>query len=259
MLITLLTDFGTRDYFVGAMKGAILSINRQAEIIDITHEIPPQDIRAAAFTLLNYYKTFPKNTIHLCVVDPGVGSERRAILVKTKDYYFVAPDNGLLSYIFEREADLRVFELTNNKFFAENISQTFHGRDVFAPIAAHLSKGINTEEFGMEITNFIRFESSKPQKISETETAAAIIHVDNFGNLVTNLKSAYLPARFMLEINGKEIKKIRKFYAEAESEELFMIFGSAEFLEIAAFQNSATDLLKVKNGDPVLLKKLLSD
>ena len=176
-IIALLTDFGTKDYFVGAMKGAILSVNKDAKIVDITHEILPQDIRGASFTLRACYRNFPSGTIFVAVVDPEVGSQRRAILVETQDYFFVAPDNGILSFVFEDYAlahaqasasPFRVFELTNNKYFAENISATFHGRDVFAPIAAHLSRGINPIEFGREITDFKRFDDHKRELVEST-------------------------------------------------------------------------------------------
>jgi S-adenosylmethionine hydrolase len=253
--ITLLTDFGTRDYFVGAMKGAILSLSAQANIIDITHEIPPQDISSAAFTLAASYKNFPPKTIHLAVVDPGVGSARRAILLVTEDYFFLAPDNGLLSFIFDEVEDARasVFELTNEKYFAENVSRTFHGRDVFAPVAAHLFNGVAPQEFGAEIKDFARFEIARPKPVSPGETEAEIIHIDRFGNLVTNLKAVDLPAKFTLEINQTRIEKHQRFYAEAEKGEIFSIIGSEGFVEISAFQDSAERLLKARGGQKILL------
>lgn len=253
MIITLLTDFGLQDYFVGAMKGAILSVNADAKIIDMTHEIEPQNVRAAAFTLANYYKTFPPKTIHVCVVDPGVGSNRRAILVETGKYYFIVPDNGLLSFVFSETKNFRVYKLTNEKFFRHPVSQTFHGRDIFAPVAAHLSTGINANEFGDEIKDFIRFEMSAPQKISEHKLEGGIIHIDRFGNLITNFRREDLPEKFVLEVNGKRIEKHHKYYAEAKTGEVFSIFGSAGFLEIVAFQDSAKDLLNVKTGEKVIL------
>jgi hypothetical protein len=270
-VITLLTDFGTKDYFVGAMKGALLSVNPKANVIDITHEIPPQDIRSAAFTLANYYKNFPRGTIHVCVVDPGVGSARRAILGETADYFFIAPDNGLLSFVFDElergentpplspelsPRGFRVFELANEKYFAAAVSRTFHGRDVFAPVAGHLSGGTEPEKFGVEIEDFIRFETPRPRNLSAGETAAEIIHVDYFGNLVTNLKAEDLPAKFFLEVNETRIEKHQKFYAEAEKGEIFSILGSAGFLEIVAFQDSAERLLKAGAHQKILLQRV---
>jgi len=251
--IALLTDFGTKDYFVGAMKGAILSINEKANIIDITHEIPPQNVLSASFTLRACCKDFPSETIFVAVVDPGVGSKRKAILVETENYRFVAPDNGLLSFVFDEEENFRVLELTNRKFFAAEISRTFHGRDVFARVAAHLSKNVNPNEFGAEIKDFVHIKITKPRKISKQEIEADIIHIDHFGNLVTNLKQTNLPENFTLKINGKIINKLQSFFAEAERGELFMILGSAGFLEIAAFQDSAEKLCNARINQKVLL------
>jgi hypothetical protein len=256
MIIALLTDFGTKDYFIGAMKGVILSVNSEVKIIDMTHEIEPQNIQSAGFTLASCYRDFPSRTIFVAVVDPGVGSNRRAILVQTDKYFFVAPDNGLLTFIFENESDLRVFELTNPKFFLEKVSRTFHGRDVFAPVAAWLSKGIAPNKFGSEVIDFIRVESAKPKVISASELEAAIIHVDRFGNLITNLKRSDLPEKFIIEINQTFIEKHLNFYAEAKQDEIFTIWGSAGYLEIAAFQNSASEILQVKAGEKILVKPL---
>jgi hypothetical protein len=256
MIIALLTDFGRKDYFVGAMKGVILSINTEAKIVDLTHEIEPQNITSAGFTLASCYQNFPPKTIFVAVVDPGVGSNRRAILVQTDQYFFVAPDNGLLSFVFENESYFCVFELTEPKFFSKNVSRTFHGRDVFAPVAAWLSKGIAPNEFGREVIDFIKFESAKPKVISASELEAAIIHVDRFGNLITNLKRSDLPEKFIIEINQTSIENHLNFYAEAESDEVFTIWGSAGYLEIVVFQNSASEILKVKTGEKILVKPL---
>jgi len=252
--IALLTDFGTKDYFVGAMKGAILSINPNAQIVDITHEIAPQNIKSASFTLRACYKDFPAKTIFVAVIDPGVGSERRAVLVETADYFFVAPDNGLLSFVFDEAKEFRVFELTSRKFFADKISATFHGRDLFAPVAAHLSNGVNPNEFGAEFKDFVRFEENKPRKISETEIEAEIIEIDRFGNLIANLKREDLPERFALEIGETRIEKLQNYFAEAEKREVFMIFGSAGFLEIVAFQDSAKNILQTEIGQKISVK-----
>lgn len=253
-LIALLTDFGTKDYFVGAMKGVILSINPNVKIVDITHEIEPQNIKSADFTLRACYKDFPAKTIFVAVVDPGVGSKRRAVLVETKDYFFIAPDNGLLSFVFDEAKEFRVFELTNRKFFADRISTTFHGRDVFAPVAAHLSKDIKPNEFGAEIKNFVRFEENKPHRIAATEIEAEIIEIDRFGNLITNLKREDLPESFALEVGETRIEKLQNYFAEAGKREVFMIFGSVEFLEIVAFQDSAKNILQAEIGQKIIVK-----
>ncbi len=255
MIIALLTDFGTKDYFVGAMKGAILSVNETAKIIDITHEIAAQDVRSASFTLRACYKDFPEKTIFTGVVDPGVGSNRRAILAQTDNYYFVAPDNGLLSFVFEAKADFRVFELTDEKFFAENISRTFHGRDIFAPVSAHLSNGVQPNEFGSEVKDFICLKTERPRKVSDRKIKAEITNIDRFGNLITNLEQTDLPESFTLEIGAKKIGKLQKIFAEAETGEVFMILGSAGFLEIAAFRASAANLLNAEIGQKILITK----
>lgn len=257
MVIGLLTDFGTRDYFVAAMKGAILSINQSAQILDISHEIPPQDIKSAAFTLRACYRDFPGKTIFVTVVDPGVGSKRRPILVETQSYYFIAPDNGLLSFIFEDSKSARVFEITNNKYYAERVSRTFHGRDIFAPAAAYLSNGVLPGEFGGEINDFVQFSTQNPPKFTSFETEAEIIHIDRFGNLVTNIKTKDLPEKFFLEINGQKIKSLRNYFAEAEGGEIFMIEGSAGFLEIAVYKKSAAELLKAKVGQKIGFVKIV--
>lgn len=252
-MIVLLTDFGTQDYFIGAMKGAILSISKGANIVDITHDIPPQDIRSGSFTLRACYRDFPHKTIFVAVVDPGVGSNRRAILVETADYYFIAPDNGLLSFIFSEASNFRVYQLENEKFFKHPISRTFHGRDIFAPVAAHLSNGIKANKFGNETQDFVCFKENKPQKVSDKEIEAEIIHIDRFGNLITNLTQNDLSENFTLSINGKTINKFQDFFAQAKKNEMFVLLGSTGFLEVAAFQDSAAQLLKVKRGQKVIL------
>src|SRR5215468_6432838 len=185
-VIALLTDFGTQDYFVGAMKGVILSINTAATIVDITHEIPPQDIEAGAFNLLSCYRDFPAGTVHVAVVDPGVGSDRRALVIESANQFFVGPDNGLFGWICEREESWAAIEISNDKFFRHPVSQTFHGRDIFAPVAAALSAGHEPSEFGPAVSDIVRVESLQPATISANTIEGRIIHIDRFGNCVTN-------------------------------------------------------------------------
>jgi S-adenosylmethionine hydrolase len=240
-VITLLTDFGTADYYVGAVKGAILSVNPAAVIVDITHEIPPQDVAAGAFTLLAAYKTFPAGTIHVAVVDPGVGSTRRPIIVSANEQFFVGPDNGLFTYIYDRESSHRTFHVTSDRFFRREVSTTFHGRDVFAPVAAALSKGIEVEEFGAEINDAVRLPS--------LETPLRIIHIDRFGNCVTNITRADEG----LVINGRTISEFRQFYGDGDDESLFAIWGSAGFLEISVNGGSAAQALGVNVGTRIAI------
>jgi S-adenosylmethionine hydrolase len=243
-VITLLTDFGTADYFVGAVKGAILSVNPNAVVVDITHEIPAQDIEAGAFMLLAAYKTFPRWTTHVAVVDPGVGSARRPIVVATDEYFFVGPDNGIFTYIYDREPVHRTFHLTAEKHFPPDPSSTFHGRDIFAPVAAELAAGVAPHEFGPAIGDEIRIRS--------LETPLRIIHVDRFGNCVTNITRGKFEGQ-KLTINGRAISAFRKFYGEAAAGEIFAIWGSAGFLEISVNGGSAAQVLGAKRGDAIYL------
>lgn len=241
-LCTLLTDFGTADYFVGAVKGAILSVNPNVTIVDITHEIPAQDIEAGAFTLLAAYETFPRGTIHVAVVDPGVGSARRPIIVRANDQFFVGPDNGIFTYICDRESSHQTFHITAEKYFRPDPSSTFHGRDIFAPVAAALSTGVTPEQFGPEIKDQVRLPS--------LETPLRIIHIDRFGNCVTNITREAFRGK-SLSINGRTISALRNFYGEGQAEELFAIWGSAGFLEISVNGGSAAQILGAKRADPV--------
>ena len=246
-MITLLTDFGTVDYFVGAVKGAILSVNPRVVIVDITHEIPPQDVEGAAFTLLASYQTFPAGTIHVAVVDPGVGSARRPIIVIAGDQLFVGPDNGIFTYIYERELSHHVVHVTSDKYFRPSPSTTFHGRDIFAPVAAALSKGVKPEDLGAEINDPVRLKNSLSPEVLK------IIHIDRFGNCVTNITRDLIdPKRHpTLIINRKQIREFREFYSTASREELFAIWGSAGFLEISMNGRSAARVLRAKRGDTV--------
>jgi S-adenosylmethionine hydrolase len=266
-IITLLTDFGTADYFVGAMKGAILSVAPGAQIVDITHEIPPHDIEAGAFTLLAAYSSFPSETIHVAVVDPGVGSARRPILVHAHGHFFVGPDNGLFSYICDGDTDARVYHLTNEGYFHAPVSQTFHGRDIFAPVAGALSWNAPPAEFGEMIRDDIqRLAPLAPVHAGDGVWSARIIHIDRFGNLITNISRHELAedafsAGARLEIGGREISSLRQFYAEASGGaegELFAIWGSAGLLEIVANRASAAQLLDAARGQlvRVALRKL---
>jgi S-adenosylmethionine hydrolase len=258
-LITLLTDFGTADYFVGAMKGAILSVNPRATIVDITHEIPAHDIESGAFTLLATYDTFPAGTIHLAVVDPGVGSARRAVVACAREHFFVGPDNGLFSYVLERERGTRVFHLTNEKYFRASVSPTFHGRDVFAPVAAALSNGVEASALGEQIEDFVRLSPLAPERAPDGTIRACIIHVDRFGNCVTNISRGDVPGETIergarLSVGGHEIHSFRRFFLEEEATTgaAFAVWGSAGFLEIAVRCDSAARLLGIERGQPVL-------
>ncbi|HEY2921859.1 MAG TPA: SAM-dependent chlorinase/fluorinase [Candidatus Binatia bacterium] len=257
-IITLLTDFGNQDYFVGAMKGVILSINPTVHVVDISHEIPPQDIEAAAFALLCCYQNFPAGTIHVAVVDPGVGSDRKPTLIECAHQVFVGPDNGLFSWICEREPTWSAIQLTNERFFRHPVSRTFHGRDIFAPVAAALSKGTSPQEFGGPLTDVVRLDSLQVKSVNESTIEGRIIHIDRFGNCVTNLTAADLSSKelassWRLVLNDREIDSLRQFFAEDQSGEVFCTVGSAGFLELAARNDSAARILDAKRGQSLLL------
>jgi len=256
--ITLLTDFGSQDYFAGAMKGVILSVNPNAQIIDITHEIPPQDIHAAAFNLLASYKDFPAGTIHTAVVDPGVGSRRRPLLIEVAKQFFVGPDNGIFSWVCEREGNWRAIQLTNEQFFRHPVSDTFHGRDVFAPVAGALSNGTSTEKFGDEVNDIVQLESLTP-KVTESQVEGRIIHIDRLGNCITNLTSDHVSrdsfvSGVRLVVNGREITSLRRFFVQVndDKDDLFCVFGSSGFVEIAIRNSSAANVLNAERGDSVV-------
>ena len=262
MLVTLLTDFGTGDYFVGAMKGALLAVNPRAQIVDITHEIAPHDIEAGAFTLLAAFDAFPAGTVHVAVVDPGVGSSRRAVVVESKEHVFVGPDNGVFGYVYERAQALRVFHVTNEKYFRPQVSATFHGRDIFAPVAGALSLGIRPEEFGPEITDFVRLPFAAPERQPDGTLDAAVIHVDRFGNCITNISPRDLDEESIrrgvrLVVGDREIRSFRRFFGEEGDAvgEPFAIWGSAGLLELAVFRDSAARALGVERGQRVEVKK----
>lgn len=263
-VITLLTDFGTADYFVGAVKGAILTVNPGALIVDITHEIPAHDIESAAFTLLAACSSFPAGTIHVAVVDPGVGSSRRPILIRASEQLFVGPDNGIFSYVCDSSGNPaitpEVFHLTNTKYFRQAVSQTFNGRDVFAPVAGALSTGVRPDELGTRITDYVRLPQLKPQISRNGEIKGRVIHIDRFGNCVTNITPDELTAEMIasgakLQVKGKIVKSFRNFFTEetGSRDKLFGIWGSAGFLEIAAASESAAKLLHAKRGDAVIV------
>lgn len=259
-IITFLTDFGSQDYFVGAMKGVVLSINPCAQIVDITHDIPPQDIQAGAFNLLASYTAFPLGTIHVAVVDPGVGSARKPLLIECGGQFFVGPDNGILSWVGEREGNFRAIHLTNENFFRHPVSRTFHGRDIFAPVAAALSNGVAVDELGDEVSDFVKLDSLAPHEASDGRIQARVLHIDRFGNCITNLTREHLDeesftAGARLILNNHQIRKLQPFFAGAgdDDSDLFCIFGSAGFLEIVKRNSSAATILKAQRGDTVVL------
>jgi S-adenosyl-L-methionine hydrolase (adenosine-forming) len=257
-MITLLTDFGTADYFVPAVKGVILSVNPQAQIVDLTHEVPAHDVASGAFTLGACYRHFPAGTVHVAVVDPGVGSQRRAIVARAGGYLFVGPDNGIFSYVYARESDVRVFHATREEFFRRPPSPTFHGRDVFAPLAAWLARGLSPDATGAEVSDYVRLEVPEPV-VSANEVRGAVIHIDRFGNCISNLTERELSpgtaaAGVSLLVGGRPVTQFGTHFAQAaRRDELFAYLGSAGYWEVALWRDSAAGKLGVGRGAEVVL------
>ena len=223
--------------------------------MDITHEIPPHDVEAGAFTLLAAFEAFPAGTVHVAVVDPGVGSSRRAIAVVGAGHSFVGPDNGVFGYVYERVSPFAVYHLTNEKYFRRDVSTTFHGRDVFAPVAGALAGGVVAEELGPRVADFVRLPFARPEARPDRTLVGAVIHVDRFGNCVTNVSPRDLPAEAVarglrLRVGGHEVNALRRFFAEGEEApgEPFAIWGSAGLLELSVFLDSAARVLGVGRG-----------
>jgi S-adenosylmethionine hydrolase len=269
-VITLTTDFGADDAYVAVMKGVILSTNPEVNIVDITHSVEPQNVYQAAFILGYTYRYFPKKTVHVAIVDPGVGSERRGVILKTPSALFVAPDNGILSYVidelsstedltvqYSQDQDLvtlgKGFEavaITEPRFWRHPVSTTFHGRDIFAPVAAALSLDISPYECGEKITSLHVFPIPKPLVDYQGNLTGTVLYVDHFGNLITNIKKSDLPGKdILIEAAGRLIHGITNYYAEGE--ELMTIIGSSGYLEISLKNGSAADFLNTAIGDEI--------
>lgn len=252
--ISLLTDFGTKDHFAGTMKGVIHGIAPGTTVIDISHDVPPQDIKSAAFLLKCAYSYFPKNTLHLIIVDPGVGSRRKIILVETKNYFFLSPDNGILSYALETEKIQNVTEITNEKYRLKTVSRTFHGRDIFAPVASHLASGVPPSKLGAKINPaaITLFPFPRPAfDKTKNPCAGEILYIDRFGNLISNIPEGALRAFKFAEINGKKIKTLTSSYSGAKSGELIALYGSTGFLEISRVKGNAQKTLSARVGDKI--------
>jgi S-adenosylmethionine hydrolase len=254
-IITLLTDFGTKDHYVASMKGVILSINPRCLLIDITHQVSPHDIREGAFILANAYSHFPKGTIHLAVVDPGVGGTRRPLLLVTQNYFFVGPDNGLFTMISWKESVDEIIALDNRKYHLSKVSTTFHGRDIFAPVAAHLSMGVKPDALGHKIDALSRLGFEGPF-VKEGRLLGEILHVDTFGSLVSNIAEGrffqFIRGRpFVIRAGRKTIRGLKKGYWEGKKDEPVALFGSGGLLEISVREGNAQKVLKMKRGDPI--------
>jgi S-adenosylmethionine hydrolase len=258
-VITLTTDFGYEDPFVGVMKGVILKINPGAEIVDITHGIRPHDIREAAFTIGSSYRFFPDDTIHIVVVDPGVGSQRRPIMVLTEHHYFIGPDNGVFTHIYNAPHDiLDVVHITAGHYFLLSHSPTFQGRDVFGPIAAYLSRGVGMLKFGEPITDYQKIDLPAPFITPEGVLQGEVIHIDRFGNAITNITEADME-KIGSATAGGELKilfresevPLKKFYSDASTGSLCCLWNSSGYLELFTDRGSAAAKYNMSPGEPV--------
>lgn len=258
MTITLTTDFGTKDPWVGSMKGVGMFINPNINLIDITHEVEPGNIFEAAFILANTFGAFPKGTIHVAVVDPGVGSERDPIIILTENYFLVGPDNGVLSLAVEQTEVRRVIKITNDDFFQKPLSSTFHGRDIFMPTAAYITRGVSLDDIGEEINDFEKLSYPKVVKEGETVTGE-VMYIDNFGNLITNIKADSLhhlldAGKVETEIKGLTIDDLLDSYSDRGADVPVAIVGSLGYLEIAYFNGRAADFTEAKVGEKVTVR-----
>ena len=257
-VLTFTTDFGLNDPFVGIMHGVVLNIEPDVRIVDICHAVASYDLLDGAWTIAQSYRFFAPRTVHVVVVDPGVGGERRPIIVETDNYIFVAPDNGVLSVVEARETKFVVRHITAERYFLQPVSQTFHGRDIFAAVGGWLSKGVAPAEFGPEISDYVRHTLPVVEHVGDDSLKGVVMKVDKFGNLITNIGELDAPSLFASKgpatnilIAGQTITRVCHSYAEGGEDEIFAIVGSSGYLEIAARQASAAEKLAAGVGTPV--------
>jgi S-adenosyl-L-methionine hydrolase (adenosine-forming) len=255
-ILTLTTDFGLSDHYVGTMKGVILGICPRARIVDISHDVTPFEIAEGGYLIAQAYRWFPKKTVHVVVVDPGVGTARRPILVQAAGQYFVAPDNGVLAMIYGRE-EHKIRAITNERLFLDPVSRTFHGRDIFAPVGAHLAAGLAPSRVGKPIEDYLRPGFEKPQRTGKRSWAGRILRIDRFGNIVTNFHSGDYPdlerRNFSMSFGPHRVTVLARSYAEAGAGELFAIAGSSGYLEVSMNRGSAARAIGCETGAPAEL------
>ncbi len=252
-VIALLTDFGTRDHYVGVMKGVILSINPHANIVDISHDVDSQDVTSAYFLLKNCHRYFPPGTTFVAVVDPEVGTGRAVLCVETDDAFFLAPDNGVLGFV---EKPARILSVTNRKYMLEPVSNTFHGRDIFAPVAAHLSLGLDPAKLGGPVKDIQRLNWREPEVSSEGVILGEVVSIDKFGNLITNISGDRLAdvIHVDVKVGDAKIKDLAKTYADGKRGQAIALIGSGGNLEISVVRGNAAKKLGVKVGAVVRLR-----
>ncbi len=259
-IITLLTDFGLRDGFIGVMKGVMRQIAPGVQFIDMSHELPHYSIIAAAFLNERTFSYFPTGSVHLCVVDPGVGTSRRMLVMETRGHRFVAPDNGLLTPLFDTEEKVEIISADNPRYWLEKISNTFHGRDIFSPLAAHLARGVNLHDLGQPITDPVRIPYPYP-KITDDQIQCTIVYIDQFGNCVTNLDQntfnhwlhshSYLYSRIQIRWETGQLVGLSHSYGEKEIGDVVAVFDGFDHLELAVNNDSASRKLSLELGSSI--------
>ena len=249
------------DHFAGALRGVLLDVFPEVRIADITHAVQAYDVLDGALAISESYKYFPGGSVHMVVVDPGVGSERRPILATAGEHYFVAPDNGVLSLVYAQAESVLVREITSSHYFRQPVSSTFHGRDVFAPVAANLAKGVDPAKFGDEITDYVRFAAPTPKRATDGSLRGIVLKIDRYGNLITNIRASDAPELlgndpppFRIIIGTSEITEIRSHYAQGAPGEAFAIVGSMGFLEISVNRGTAAKQLGIVKGTEVAIR-----
>jgi S-adenosyl-L-methionine hydrolase (adenosine-forming) len=248
--ITLLTDFGSSDGYVPAMKGVIASVAPDASVEDAGHDLAPGDVTGAAIALWRYWQLYPAGTVHVVVVDPGVGSERRGIAFEADGRFLVGPDNGVFSYALRSASSARAVALENREYFRESVSWTFHGRDVFAPVAAHIASGVALESFGPAVADPVRLPW--PEPVHEAgEIAGVVVHVDRYGSLITNIPAEWSPADSAVRVGELIVGRVQRTYADVAEGEVVPLIGSLGLLEISVRDGSAAQLLRASAGSPV--------
>jgi S-adenosylmethionine hydrolase len=260
-IITLTTDYGTNDHLVGTLKGVILKINPDVTIVDITHNVTPFDLLDGALTIGAAYSYFPSKTVHVVVVDPGVGTERRPLLVSATNQYFIAPDNGVLSIIYEREKESLVVRHANvEHYYLQPVSKTFHGRDIFAPVASWLTKGWQTPSMGDEITDYKKFAIPR-QKEADGALKGVVLRADTFGNLITNFRAEDLPESALasgsikFQVGNQSVTRLVETFAQGNNGEAIAYLGSSGYIEIGINKGNASRTLSLGRGTPVTLSK----
>jgi S-adenosyl-L-methionine hydrolase (adenosine-forming) len=256
-VVTLTTDFGVQDHYVGTMKGVILSRCAEARIVDITHEIPPFSIVSGAYAIDQAAPYFPAGTVHVVVIDPGVGTERRPLCMEALGQFFIAPDNGVLSMIAMRDGKAEARELANRRFWLESASATFHGRDIFAPVGAAIASGAaQAEDLGPVIGDMVLLGELAPRQVERGVWQGKVLSVDRFGNVITNFRSGVAGGRFAIEAGGKRVERFARTFGEAAQGECFAYFGSSGYVELGINQQSAARVLGVAAGDVITLREL---